>query len=408
MMTKPDSIRPQHILREFLDGTQMVLLRSDEQVLWERLLTSSPQSHLLQCWAWGEIKQAFGWTPLRVALWDPESLRLLAGAQVLLHPLPLLGSSLAYVPKGPVLDWADPSCYELFFAGLHAFLRSQRAAFLRVEPDLPSKICPSRPEQGQVLAPVSSSADEALEPLLGGLSSMRQGNAVARHLHTLGFHPAQDSIQQLRTIVVDLTPDEAIIRQRQKPKWRYNANLAARKGVTVRQASSRSDLERWYEVFALTRKRDGFESRSLAYFQQLVDLLSQAGQGALFLAEYEGQLLAGILVTRVGRRGIYLYGASGNEGRHLMPNHLLQWEAMRWAKAQGATLYDLWGIAETDDPADPLAGVTQFKRGWGGQVVEYLGGFDYVYAPAAYRAFRAGRKLAKALTNARAGFMRRR
>ncbi len=373
LITKPSWTHPGTSVRTFLDATRLIVLGPDDQAHWDHFIANAPNGHLLQCWAWGELKRAFGWLPLRIALWEPASRQILAGAQVLLRPLPVIGSSLAYIPKGPVIDWSDAALVELFLAGLHSFLRSQRAAVLRVEPDVP-----------------------------------KQDDDLAHRLSNIGFRPVEDHIQQLRTIIVDLTPDEETIRQRQKPKWRYNTNLAARKGVTVRPASNLNDLQRWYDLFETTRERDGFESRSFAYFRQLWDLLRPAGQAQLFLAEHERTLLAGILVTRVGRQSIYLYGASGNEKRHLMPNHLLQWEAMRWARSQGATSYDLWGIAETDAPDDPLAGVTQFKQGWGGHVVEYPGAFDYIYAPLAYRLFLAGRKLMRQITAARASLARKR
>ncbi len=401
------TIRPLlgNVVHEFLDGTQLVVLRPDEQARWDHFIASAPNGHLLQCWAWGELKRAFGWTPLRVALWDAAAEQIVAGAQVLLRPLPALGLSMAYIPKGPVVNWADPASAEIFFAGLHAYLRSQRVAFLRLEPEVAKRVYPSALEHGET--PPAPCCPEGEDALPGGLYSAAQGQAVVQQLRNIGFRPVPDHVQQLRTIIVDLTPDEETITLRQHKTRRYNANLAARKGVTIRQARSLTDLERWYALFETTRARDGFESRTFAYFRQVWQLFRPHGQAELFLAEQEGKLLAGALVTLVGQQSIYLYAASSNEGRKLMPNDLLQREMMRWARRQGATLYDLWGIAESDDPADPLAGVTHFKRGWGGQIVEYIGAFDYIYAPTTYRVFLAGRTLAKQVTAARVRLVRK-
>lgn len=403
-MTQPTiSAAPGSVVHRFLDGAQLTLLGEKEQELWDAFVAGSSSGHLLQCWAWGELKRPGGWQPLRIALWDADACRLVAGAQVLLQPIPLTGYLFAYLPKGPVLDWSDTACCELFFAGLHAYLRTRRVALLRVEPDLAKTV-------GESDEPVpASSAHAADDPLarFGGVYSAAQGQAVARQLGNLGFRHTGNHIQQLRTIAVDLTADEPTIAARQKPKWRYNTNLAARKGVTIRLAESLEDLRRWYALMEITRQRDGFASRTLAYYQRAWESLGAANKARLFLAEHEGRLLAGIFVTRVGSQGIYLYGASSDENRQVMPNHLLQWEAMRWAKAQGATLYDMWGIAETDDPGDPLAGVTQFKRGWGGKMIEYLGAFDYVYAPLAYRIFLTGWRLKARLTARRARQLRK-
>jgi lipid II:glycine glycyltransferase (peptidoglycan interpeptide bridge formation enzyme) len=230
---------------------------------------------------------------------------------------------------------------------------------------------------------------------------MSEGAAVIEQLRALGFRRVEDSIQPRRTIAIDLTPEEKAISLRQKPKWRYNAGLAARKGVTVREAASLDDLQHWYDLMGVTSERDRFAVHTYDYYKKAWELMGTAKQARLLLAEHQGKLLAGIFVTLIGREGIYLYGASGNEGRNLMPNHLLQWEAMKGCKAQSATLYDLWGVADSADPNDPMAGVSRFKRGWGGQVVRYIGSFDYVYSSLVYRAMTAGLSVRKKMDEAR-------
>lgn len=363
------------------------LVESNQRAIWDEFVAGDPHGHLLQSWAWGELKQAFGWQTLRVALWDADGQHILAGAQVLCRPLPVLPFSIAYIPKGPVIDWSDAALCLRFFQALHSLLRARRVAFLRIDPDLPEQIAEVRSEEGEEVA---DSIDAADADLFGNLYSVAQGSVAIHHLRALGFSPVVESIQPRRTIAVDLTPDEKAISLRQKPKWRYNAGLAARKGVTVRLATSLADLQRWYDLMQVTSERDRFAVHTFAYYQRVWELMRSADEAELFLAEHAGKLLAGIFVTQVGREGIYLYGASGNEGRSLMPNHLLQWEAMRWCKGRGATLYDLWGIAETEAPNDPMAGVYRFKRGWGGKMVRFIGSFDYVYSPLLYRGFRQG------------------
>ena len=99
-----------------------------------------------------------------------------------------------------------------------------------------------------------------------------------------------------------------------------------------------------------------------------------------------------------------MWGASGESGRNLMPNHALQWAAMRWAKARGCTLYDLWGIpdevgADPDAYAEPeswgeggLWGVYRFKQGFGGQVVRYTGAWDMPLSKPGYALYRLALK----------------
>jgi len=123
----------------------------------------------------------------------------------------------------------------------------------------------------------------------------------------------------------------------------------------------------------------------------------------LLLAEYEGQLLAGLVVLGPGESGrggtaCYMYGASSDEHRNLMPTYILQWEAMLWAKEQGYHDYDLWGVPDEDEATleaefaqrnDGLWGVYRFKRGFGGRLVRTAGAWDLVYAPLRYRLYLA-------------------
>jgi len=138
----------------------------------------------------------------------------------------------------------------------------------------------------------------------------------------------------------------------------------------------------------LTGKRDTFPIYSKEYYEAIYRLFVPAGLARLFLASYRGEVLAGLMAFALGRRAWYLYGASSNEHRDRMPNYLLQWEAIRWAKEKGCLTYDLWGIPDEDQDAlergflkrcDGLWGVYRFKRGFGVRLVRYLGAYDDVY-----------------------------
>lgn len=335
------------------------LLRSvpvEQQHQWDAFISSSPSGHLLQSWGWGELKAGVGWHPLRLALWDTERQQIVAAAQVLrrtaAHIPPRFGH-LAYIPKGPVLDWSNPSepnIASTFFSQVHLYLRKQGALALQVE----------------------------LAHEVNGLKS----NKLAQCMHAMHFQPVQ-AIQPVRTILLDLTPDEDTILANMKEKWRYNIRLAGRKGVRVRLAETVEDVRNWYSILQTTSIRDGFGIHTFDYYLQVWRIFAPHNQARLFLADYNGQLLAGIFVGLMAKQAIYLYGASSNEHRQLMPNYLLQWEAIRWAKREGATTYDFWGIPETDNENEAMAGVYRFKSGWGGRVVRFLGNYEYIYHPLA-------------------------
>jgi lipid II:glycine glycyltransferase (peptidoglycan interpeptide bridge formation enzyme) len=314
----------------------MMILNASE---WEQFVMGFPQAHVLQQAAWGELKAGFGWQVVRVQAGG-------GGAQLLFRRF-APGLTMAYLPKGPLGN----DCAALW-AEVHRVCRQRGAFFLKVEPDAWAEDASDWP----------------------------------------GFVPAA-SIQPRRTIVVSLLGHEADWLERMKPKTRYNIRLAERKGVKVRLTE---DVQTFHGLMQITGKRDGFGVHSLAYYQRAYDLFVRQGRAALLQAEFEGRPLAALMVFSSGRRAWYLYGASNDEERNRMPTYLLQWEAMRWAAAQGCQEYDLWGVPDVEEAAledgftqrsDGLWGVYRFKRGFGGEVRRAAQAWDWVYQPLVYRLY---------------------
>jgi lipid II:glycine glycyltransferase (peptidoglycan interpeptide bridge formation enzyme) len=312
---------------------------------WAEFLAAYPHAHLLQTAPWGELKAQFSWQAERLIEGQ-------TGAQILFRQLPL-GFTFAYLPKGPI----GPAPQSLWPA-LDALCRKKRAIFLKVEPD--------------------AFADEPLD------TSMFAGP---------DFKPSSHFIQPPRTITLDIASDEDSILQTMKSKTRYNIRLAERKEVSIRTSSNVAEFSAMMEI---TGERDAFGVHSLAYYQRAFDLFHPLGLCQLLIAEYKGQPLAGLMVFIHGRRAWYLYGASTNQERNRMPTYLLQWEAIRWAKAQGCSEYDLWGVPDEDEDtleanfterSEGLWGVYRFKRGFGGQLRRAVGVWDRVYDPFLYELY---------------------
>jgi lipid II:glycine glycyltransferase (peptidoglycan interpeptide bridge formation enzyme) len=323
--------------------------RPDE---WDTFVAAQRDGNILQTSAWGELKARFGWQAARVGISD--SARLAAGAQVLFRQLPLRVGTLAYIPRGPLVDWNDAPLVQALLDALDHLCRARRAILLKVEPEL---------SNFQLLT---------------------------------NFQPSPHTIQPPRTILIDLSGTENELLARMHQKTRYNIKLAARKGVTV-HAGNVQDVETFYALMQATGERDNFGVHSLDYYRAAFELFVPQNRARLLLAKVEGESVAGIMVFALGQTAWYFYGASGNAHRDKMPNHALQWEAMRWARQLGCTSYDLWGIPDEDEAAleaqylernDGLWGVYRFKRGFGGRVVRYVGAYDRVYNPGLYRLYR--------------------
>ncbi len=314
------------------------------------LTTTSP--HLLQSPLWGQFKAHFGWEP---EVFSTPT----ATAQVLFRKLPG-GLSIAYLPKGPVgQDWAS------LWQQVDTACKKRHAVFLQIEPDL---------------------AETDLTPELENQLSV--------------FTIEPHTIQPRGTILIDLQADEDELLARMKQKTRYNIRLAEKKGVVVRQSN---DLQDFYRLMQTTGTRDGFAVHDVSYYQKAYDLFSPTGACVLLGAFHQEQPLAYLMLFLSGERSWYFYGASDDASRNLMPTYLLQWEAMRWSKAHGAKIYDLWGIPDATEEeleeqfmrrADGLWGVYRFKRGFGGVVTRSAPAYIRIYKPLLYRVYqkiRAGR-----------------
>jgi lipid II:glycine glycyltransferase (peptidoglycan interpeptide bridge formation enzyme) len=306
---------------------------------WNEFNSQFTNLHILQTGAWGELKSSFGWKVVRIISGSQ-------GVQVLFRPL-VGGFSIAYVPKcqlgamPEVQEEIDKICLE------------HRAVFLKVEPDL-------------------------WDPDETGFFSREKGWKKSR------------PIQPHKTVVVPILGSEEDLLSRMKQKTRYNIRLAQRKGIEVKISD---DVETFHQLSIITGKRDGFGIHSLLYYKKAHELFSESRQVGILTAYFEGRAIASLMVFAVGDRSWYMYGASSDEERNRMPTYLIQWEAMRWARAKGCNTYDLWGIPDVEETQleqefserqshDGLWGVYRFKRGFGGEVKRSIGAWDKVYHPA--------------------------
>ena len=333
------------------------MIRQPTAEQWDAFVASQPHCHILQTSAWGELKSRFGWSTERVAVTRDDL--IVAGALVLFRSLPLRLGTLAYIPKGPLLNFADEETTSELLQGLDRLIKRQRSILLKIEPDR---------------------LDDA---------------AFANQLAVLGFRPSPQTVQPPRTLVIDTACNDEEILATMHQKTRYNIRLAAKKDVIVR-AARLADLPAFNALMQTTGERDSFAVHSAEYYETAYRLFVPRGQAQLFVATYQEQVIAGIFVFAQGNRAWYFYGASGEAERQRMPNYALQWAGIQWARSLGCVEYDLWGVPDEDeatleahylDRQEDLWGVYRFKRGFGGKLIRYAGAFDRVYNPLLYQAY---------------------
>jgi lipid II:glycine glycyltransferase (peptidoglycan interpeptide bridge formation enzyme) len=314
-----------------------------DRTAWDGALRELPAAHILQSWAWTETKAQTGWRAQRM-LWAADG-RPVAAAAFLSRSLGAnLPVAVGYVPKGPALDWADAALAAQVLERIEEEARRRHAIFVKIDPDV--------------------RADAA------------EGQEVRSLLDRRGWRVSDEQIQYRNTMITDLAPDEETLLASMKPKWRYNIRLSERRGIAVRDGSN-ADLPAFYEMYAETGERDGFVVRPSPYYESIWSRLMRESLAHLLLAELDGKPVAGLILFRFGGTAWYFYGASTAVGREAMPNHALQWAALRWAKAAGCTRYDWWGAPDALEESDPMWGVYRFKVGFGGEFVPWIGAWDF-------------------------------
>jgi lipid II:glycine glycyltransferase (peptidoglycan interpeptide bridge formation enzyme) len=252
-----------------------------------------------------------------------------------------------YVPKGPVFDYGDDALCESVIGALEQYAHRHRGIFIKIDPDIPS------------------------------------GARASSVLNRRGWCVSGEQIQFRNSVMLDLTRTDEELLAAMKPKWRYNIRLAQKRGVRV-EIGTEADLSIFYEMYAETGARDDFLIRRFPYYRDVWGTLLRANVAQMLLARVGDETVAGLILFVFGSRAWYFYGASRNTHRDWMPNHLLQWEGVRWAKAHGCTAYDFWGAPDHLDERAPMYGVYKFKMGFGGEFVERIPAHDYVVNSALY------------------------
>jgi peptidoglycan pentaglycine glycine transferase (the first glycine) len=343
---------------------------------WNTLIASLPLTHLLQTWEWSQVKVRFGWQALPFT-WQDGTGNSCAAAMILRRGIPVRGLAkkmcVLYIPKGPLMDWGETTIREQVLEDLCAFAKRQGAILIKVDADVP---------MGTGV------------PGTAGATECGTGQEVTDRLQQQGWRFSADQIQFRNTVLVDLSPAEDELLGRMKQKTRYNIHLAQKKGVTVR-IGLQDDLPLLYRMYAETSVRDGFLIRDETYYQAVWQTFMGGGTppsemqpfSEPLIAEVEGEPVGAVSMFYFAGQAVYLFGMSREVHREKMPNHLLQWQAMRRAKALGCHSYNLWGAPDEFNESDGLWNVFRFKEGLGGEVLRTMGAWDFTPNPLLYKMY---------------------
>jgi len=316
----------------------------------------------LQTGFWGAFKTEFGWKPRHFLIESQGSSLLILERRL------AKGLSFAYIPRGPAIKIIPRSRTE-YLASLASELKthlSSACVFLRFDPPW---------------------YDEENIP-----------GSVVRPTLRSPFQRAAADVQPPDTtnlILAGRSDDELL--SGMKPKWRYNIRLAEKKGVIVGAESGTEALDIFYALYEATAVRDRIALHPKRYYVRLLNLAREYGSEApdfkIWIARHERKPLAAIITSFYKNEAVYVYGASSDEQRNLMPAYALQWAAIRAARDTGCAYYDFYGMPPKEDPNHPMAGLYRFKTGFGGTVAHFAGSWDYPLKPVLYQGYRSAEAL---------------
>ena len=317
-------------------------ITKEERLRWNEFISSQPTGHIFQSYEWGSLKAKYGWFPLRMVV--EENGQIKAAVLILERKIPLIGRSIFYSPRGPVLDYEDTVAFDFLLMEIKKLSLRHRAIFLEIDPDL-SVLC------AQACAYLKKK---------GFLIGLTKYGIVGLTLPKRVF----------RLTLMNRSQEELFSRMSQK--HRQYVRLAAKQGVEVVQENTLNGLKQAYDVLNETGSRKGFAIHSVGYLHSLYEEFSPVEQIKIFLAKHNGKVLACRILLLFGNKCWDMYAGSAAEGSALRASYLLVWEIIQWVREKNCIWFDFRG-ADSPDPHHPLHGIYKFKKGFNPEFVEFVG-----------------------------------
>ncbi len=337
-------------------------LTKDRIEEYEAFNQAHPKGHFMQSVLWGQMKP--DWKNVILISTD-ENNKINGAVNVLIRPVPIIKRTIMYSPRGPVCDLDDKETLKELYDGIKELAKKHKAYVFKADPDVKSDneaFKESLKEAGFRIIPGSKNF-EGIQPCF-----------------------------VFRLDVKDKTEEEVF--DIFHSKTRYNIRLSMKKGVTVR-LGTKEDVKDFQRLMEETGQRDEFVVRPAAYFEKMLDVYGENAR--LYMADFEGKPIAGTLAIYYGNKVWYLYGASGNAYRNVMPNYQLQWEMIRWSIEKHCDIYDFRGVSGDLSEDNPLYGLYRFKKGFNGEFTEFLGEIEIIFSPFINWAVHHGEKIFREL-----------
>ncbi len=315
------------------------------RTLWEDFIESYAPHTFLHSWEWGEFNTSVGDAVFRVGIYEQGAL---LGVALIIKVCARRGTFL-FCPHGPLIDWKNHDHFQAIVAYIRALAKRERVSFVRISP----------------LA-LDAPAERAL---------------FKAHC----FRNAPIHMHSERGWMLDLTPSEEELLKNMRKDARYAIKKAQKDGVSVTLSHDIGDIDRFWNIYQETVARQEFTAFSKKYIAAEFEAFQNVNNAIFVFASYKGEVIAGAMIIFTKNSAFYHHGASTRRHPAISGAHVVQWSAIREAKRRGCNFYNFWGIAGDNKPrSHPWAGLSHFKKGFGGFCEDYLHAQDLVLSPRYY------------------------
>lgn len=311
---------------------------------------------------WGKIKEY--WKNEIFILLDRND-RIKASISILIRKIPFFGN-LMYVPRGPICNIHDEEVLQEITKEIQKVAKKHKAFVIRIEPNV--------------------------EKLDMKFQNIMEKLGYCIYSDAMDFNEEIQARHNLRLNLKNKTEEEVF--QSFNAKTRYNIRLAIKKQVEIKELGIEG-IDIFHKLLEETAKRDGFRIRPKEYFVKIFQEFKEQDIKIL-VAYYQEKPIASIIPVIYGKKMWYLYGASSNQDRNVMPNYLLQWTAIQDAIKKKLEVYDFRGVSLKDGKPD---GLYQFKKGFGTDFIELIGEIYLPFKPIKYKLYKIAEKQFKKVNN---------
>lgn len=299
---------------------------------WENFVLNYHPNSFLHSWSWGQFSRLQGEKTFYLGIFSEQD--NLVGV-ALFNKITARRGSYLTCHGGPMIDWNNLEAFDALVMYLKELANKEKVWFIRIRP-----------------------------PLF-------HSNDKVKFFKSRGFILAPMYFQAEYTLYLDLTQSEEELLKNMRKNTRYGIKRAQREGIVIEKSQDPVALNQFYQLYQATVGRQHFVAYPKKFFADELKIFSQDNQTQIFLAKYQGEALAGAIIIFYGDFAYYHHGASLKKYEEKCASYLVQWEAILEAKERGFKFYDFWGVAPTNDPSHPRAGLTFFKQGFGGQRVRW-------------------------------------